>query len=388
MMNTTLNSRSGFALPAALLAMVVIGAVVTGGFYAANQENQISAATAGSRDAFYVADLGIQNTLGTNFRPDYQAVPLGQERASSGWATIGTDTLGRYDVTIRHLDQELFLISSTGQLVNRGRYVGARRKVAQVVRTELWDMPMGAALNVYGGLRVSGSSYIDGIDADGGTCQPQGDAVVAGVNTANGSNVTVQGGGQIVGDPAVKSDPSMNAGTLLNYGDVDFNKLAAMASLIVPESNPPNTWPSISAGKCNISDRFNWGEPRVANHPHVCQTYMPIIYSTASTLRLQGGVGQGILLVEGDLKASGGFTFHGIIIVKGKLETSGTGAHFNGVVVVNSDSVSLASTNSSATGNSIIKFSSCSAAAAMSSHIRAVPIASRSWFDFTNVGAY
>jgi hypothetical protein len=37
-------------------------------------------------------------------------------------------------------------------------------------------------------------------------------------------------------------------------------------------------------------------------------------------LTLGGGIGQGILLVNGDLRVTGPFTFHGIMIVKGAVD--------------------------------------------------------------------
>ena len=42
-----------------------------------------------------------------------------------------------------------------------------------------------------------------------------------------------------------------------------------------------------------------------------------------------GGVGQGILLVDGTLDLRGNFVFYGLIIVQGSFETQGSGNRVN-----------------------------------------------------------
>ena len=74
----------------------------------------------------------------------------------------------------------------------------------------------------------------------------------------------------------------------------------------------------------------NWGDPFTPTSP--CFSRFPIIHAQAG-LTINGELGQGILLVEGDLAVQGGFEFFGIVMVRGKLKTNGTGGHFNGAVM-------------------------------------------------------
>ncbi|MGH7475368.1 MAG: pilus assembly PilX N-terminal domain-containing protein [Longimicrobiales bacterium] len=377
----TQYKQDGFALPAALLAMVVIGAVVTGGFYAAGQEDRISASSAGSREAFYMAEYGIEEVVGTQFRPWYQSIAIGSTATASNAVMLNGDTAGVYDVTVRRLDDELYLITSEGGLPQRG-YLAGRRQLAQVVKTENWDMPLSAALYVYGGISVTGTAEVDGVDADGGACNASGNSSVPGVISSDTSQVSTSGSGSIFGSPPVQEDATLDSTSLLNYGDVDFDKLAAQATITFTSSQTLNGMgPVVSSGVCVTSNSLNWGDPENPGQP--CSSYYPIIYVNGD-LNLQTGVGQGILLVEGDFRASGNFHFYGIVIVKGTLRTTGNGNHLNGVVIVNSGGIDLDS--SAAAGISEVKYSSCSALNAMSGYQRAVPIETRSWYDATAAG--
>ena len=55
--------RAGFALPATLLAMFVIGAILTGGFYVSAQEHDISVSTDLGSRALLAAEYGIEHDL-------------------------------------------------------------------------------------------------------------------------------------------------------------------------------------------------------------------------------------------------------------------------------------------------------------------------------------
>ncbi|MFW5950942.1 MAG: hypothetical protein ACOCVZ_02360, partial [Gemmatimonadota bacterium] len=96
---------------------------------------------------------------------------------------------------------------------------------------------------------------------------------------------------------------------------------------------------------------------------------------------LKTGTGQGILIVEGDLNASGNFDFYGVVIVKGSLRTSGTGNHFEGSVIVKGDGE--LDSESITTGNSLVQYSRCRVNNAFNAALAPELINSRSWLDFT-----
>lgn len=89
-----------------------------------------------------------------------------------------------------------------------------------------------------------------------------------------------------------------------------------------------------------------------------------------------GGVGQGVLVVEGDLEMSGGFRFDGLIVIGGRLVTSGSGASIRGAISIE-DRAGLGSQ----LGNSTrIAYSTCSLDEAVRWLGTIEPIARGGWF--------
>ena len=72
-------------------------------------------------------------------------------------------------------------------------------------------------------------------------------------------------------------------------------------------------------------------------------------------LKLTGDVGQGMLLIEGDLVVSGNFRFYGVVIVRGRLSTLGAGGTFTGAVMA--QNVSLG--DNKILGSATVQYSSC-----------------------------
>ncbi|MDX1674442.1 MAG: hypothetical protein R3314_06595, partial [Longimicrobiales bacterium] len=64
--------RDGFALPGALLALLVIAALVTGGAYAAMMEDRSSTSVDVGQRAFRAAERGMQDLMGTKTRPYFE----------------------------------------------------------------------------------------------------------------------------------------------------------------------------------------------------------------------------------------------------------------------------------------------------------------------------
>jgi hypothetical protein len=384
------EDAEGFAVPAALLALVIVGAVITGGFFIASQASLTSGSADRSRQAFYAAEQGIQQVLGTWTRADFEALGSAPDTVTGYVATSANDTTGRYVAEVRRLDQELYLITATGYSQSRDWRNDAARKLAEVVRTQVWNVPANGALYVFGGVSVKGTALISGEDADNGSCNSTGSAAVPGITTSDSSLVkgTIASGPDaskgIWGDPPVLEDTTLNASSLLNYGDVTFDALAGQADVTLSGGTLTGIGPSTTGGSCDTGASTNWGDPLYTGQP--CSSYFPIVYSSGD-LHISTGNGQGVLLVAGNLQISGNFTFDGVVIVKGSMSTSGNGNHVNGVVIVNSDSVALDATASSSTGSSVLQYSSCSAQKALSGHERAEPIVSRSWFDLSAAGA-
>ena len=140
-------------------------------------------------------------------------------------------------------------------------------------------------------------------------------------------------------------------------------------------------------GNCDYSDQFNWGDPN--NPTAACGDYYPIIHfgggSGSRTTLQAGGVGQGIMLVDGNLDLRGDFQFNGIIIVQGTFETQGSGAsapRITGAVMAANANVE----SQNYTGGSVVTNSTCAVQEAVrksASASRPLPTSSRSWVDLS-----
>ena len=115
-----------------------------------------------------------------------------------------------------------------------------------------------------------------------------------------------------------------------------------------------------------------------------CWDYFPVIHITGNANVQSGGVGQGVLLVDGDLDLRGNFVFYGIIIVQGSLDTQGSGNRvYGGVMASNADFESQA-----LTGGSVVTNSTCAVSRAVlnnSGLTRVRPLVARSWVDLSAI---
>ncbi len=108
------------------------------------------------------------------------------------------------------------------------------------------------------------------------------------------------------------------------------------------------------------------------------------VYASDPVVTKGGGMGQGILLVEGDLDLRGGFLFYGSIIVQGNFETQGNGNRIIGAVMASNGLLD----DQSIAGGSEITYSKCTIQRAIlnnSSLSRARPLELRSWVDLSAV---
>lgn len=390
-MSPHLRNENGFALAAALLALVIVGALVTGGFVAASSEGRMGTGSRLSADAFYAADQGVDALLGswttTDFRtampnPGDSVLPLVDVPVQTGGAATGTYTVG-----VRRLTNELFFILSTGRVEGRGLLAGAERRVATLVRLFEMSVPMDRAFQSWGGVQVKGSALISGKDLalpvpdSLSGCQWK-DTTVNAVVVSTGAKVSQQKPESIIGDTI--SEP-FSLDDFEQFGNLSLQDLKAQADIVLDNPGNVHLSPAVDAnGNCDRTRLTNWGDPTNAASP--CFGYMPIIHIKGTVKLNASGVGQGILIVDGDLEMTGGVEFYGIAIVAGKFWARGTGGHINGIVIARDGGE--VDTINEMNGNAEVHYSSCSIKRAIegTSLNRAIPLAERSWIDLSAAG--
>lgn len=391
------SRREGFALAAAVLAMMVVGAIVTGGFYAASQEHKIALSSDAGDLALYIAETGLNSRLGSTVATQYEAIAAGDTAIQTiETVTHGGRTVGTYQTTITRLADLLYLVESKGVVTLGGPFQGAERTVASVVRVRHVNFDTNGAIMVYGGLTVSGNAQVLGQDIatlpSGAACTPKTSgtsAVVANPDPA--VSITDTGGQQHIFGAV--TEQAMDATDFHVFGDMTFDEVASLANKRYPStgvtlSPAPVTQTVNGVTTCNTSLTTNWGDPlNPAGH---CKTYFPIIEAQGDITINGDESGQGILLIRGDLKVTGAFKFYGVVVVLGEVDLAGTGAgggsKIVGTIIAWGGGNPLIT--NTALGNSEAQYSSCAIAEAVNGNsrlARGAPIKDRSWIDVSAV---
>ena len=120
-----------------------------------------------------------------------------------------------------------------------------------------------------------------------------------------------------------------------------------------------------------------WRNPPTGGAVVACYPYFPVVHGTgAQTEFAAGNRGQGTLLVDGDLKMTGGFEWVGLIIVRGKMHISGTGNKITGAILAEGANVN---TSGAVSADVEITYSTCAIDKAISGSSLGHPLYQRSW---------
>ena len=373
-----LSDERGIALAVAVFALVVIGALVAGTFFAGRLEQQTGRNAIYAAQAAEVAEAGLNEAVNSQTAAALLALPVDADPAdATGLTKYAPSGYASATRSINRLTDNLFLVRSLGARTNAGGGQLAARSLGQLIRLVQLDITVNAGLTALGDVTITGGAEVSGFDAVppfwGGIACPPLDSVT-GVRYNNGT-LTKTGNGSYEGTPEREVDASLNPTDMKKA----FDQLKVMATLVLTNSNPPATVPAYTATvpqRCNTAIETNWGEPEVNTDP--CFNYFPVIYHNGN-LRLQGDRGQGILLVEGDLTVTGSMVFYGPVFVTGTLSTAGTGgdgAKFYGGVIAGN--VALDDLTKLA-GGAMVNYSSCALKRALDNTATPAPLAERSW---------
>ena len=142
-------------------------------------------------------------------------------------------------------------------------------------------------------------------------------------DTTTAAVVLAQSAAFAIDSTAIGSAPTMardagaaDSATYLRFGDAWWNDLTMAADVQLADGAHVAPTPVTSAGSC-LRLATNWGDPSAATSP--CAARVPIVHA-AGDLTIDGGLGQGALLVDGHLIIAGPFTFSGQIVARGGIE--------------------------------------------------------------------
>jgi hypothetical protein len=385
-----LTDRRGMALAVAIFALVVVGALVAGAFFAGHLEQRTGRNTVYAAQATDAAEAGLANVSGNWDGLNLGAVAINDSSVMNSAALGATGSASRtsYKATMIRVADGLYLIKSLGTLKDAGGNILSQRLVATMARKVIADVSIKAAVTVGKPVTFNGNTFeVDGRDEKPSTwgaevtnCSTSSD--LAGIRSATTSGAAGKDTTHIFGSPKqIQNDASVNTDFSALFGST-FDALKKMADITLSSASPYTTVAPTTTGnpkKCDASNILNWGEPnhQIGQKVVECYSYFPIVYSTSTLLKLAGGGrGQGILLIEGDFEAAGGFEFTGLIIAKGGIKITGNGNKITGALMARDISID---DQNSISGNTLLQYSSCAVAKALAESAQVLPFRQRSW---------
>lgn len=379
-----LADDGGFALAVAVLALVLVAAVVAGGYFTASQEIRIGLGMKSVTAAFYAGESGIQEVLDDWEPATFNALAPGDS------VTVGPVTLqGGSSYTARIVrvdrgtnpDKRYFYIETVGRGLSASR--GERRQ-AVTARVRFHDLCCDAALSITDdSLQMGSNSKVYGVNEDdvdwlsAGACVGFPTSDLPGIRAPDLSRLDTSAG-DVNGDPPLVQDAALDTLNILVFEDLVYGAIAQLADHTLPDGTSiSNAGPVVTGGKCDQDVTSNWGAPD--DPAHVCFNFFPIIHALGDLSISGNDNGQGILLVDGDLSITGQFAFHGIVLVRGSVHVSGRGTLLGGVLV-RGDGPGISDTQAP---NARIQLSHCAIERAerLSALAKGRLLGSRGWVD-------
>ena len=380
------GDRRGFALLVALAALVIIGGLIVGAFFASTQEYRIGRNTVLQARAMSAAEYGLDMIVAGGAWKTEWADSAAGAILPGGTFSPGDGSEG--SVQLVSLGNDNFLVVSEGF---SGQTLGAqgRKRLGGLLRLRKPDFKFLGAVVTKGDMKVSGSTEIHGEDTPPeywDDCPPA-DTVLPGIaySPSTPPNIQCSNKNCVTGDPpSVPLDDADDPKTYNVFGDLTYSDLTDLADKVIPGGKTfTNLEPIFKVDSdgntyCDRSEQSNWGDPTHAYPSTVCRPYFPIIH-VKGNLKLTGGEGQGILLVDGDLNVSGCVNFFGPVIVKGALSVTGNGSGARFVGGVMAENVYL--DDSKVAGNALVSYSSCAITKAINGSATPMFDRTRGWIE-------
>ena len=378
--------RRGFALAVSLLAIVIIGALIAGAFFASTQESRVGRNTLVQQRAFSAAEYGLNETVATFDKSLNLTMVAGevQQLTYNSSSAAGTQPSGaRSNVRLTKLNDALYWVVSEG-VVNAGLSNQSVRRVSTTFRIRKPLFPIGGAITSKGSISVRGSAEVTGNNTPpvGWTqCAGIGGNDTAAIAVGDSAVVTIQKTDNVTGTADFYRDPRYDdTSTFRQFGsDINFAEMAANADVILT-TNRPNPDPVGTDSTCNRTGgnlQTNWGEPWRGFGVNGCKNYFPVIYHDGD-LQIDGGRGQGVLLVNGSVRFNGNFEFYGVIIATNDVTKGNGTAKIYGSIIAGDN---VRADDTSLLGNTFIFYSKCANESATRASSIIVPVNQRAWAD-------
>ena len=370
--------RRGTALLITLVVVVVLAILSTGAVLGAMQDFRAGRNTLVEQRAFAVAEYGLNQEISRWDRARNLPAPKGMAIGAIDSTNVFVAQGDTARVRVQRLTETTFWVVSVGRANIGNGALESQRQTHMVVRIAYPTINPGGAIVTAGSIDVRGSAEITGTNTN-----PVGwtqCANIAGRDTfaityATGQTATIQKPNMVTGG-VNQSAAAADSNTYVRYGTESWNTLVANADITLPSGNL-GPEPVGTATTCDISSSSNWGEPLRVGNGFVagCTDYFPIIYASGS-LQLTRGRGQGILLVNGDIRLSGNFQWFGLIIARDDItKGNGTFDMWGSIMSRNAN----VNDGNNIVGNSSFNWSKCAVESALRGSAILTRTKERSW---------
>jgi hypothetical protein len=356
-----MNGRSridgGFALPMALLVLLITAGAVITTLNQSSSERRVVSSEAAADAALEMAETGLERVVTSWDDWGFAAPPLATHDSArvtfaDGYADVVWDRLRPQSTNV----SAVYLIRSRG-VYTREDWAGSADATRAVTRYGQWLVPsldVRSAWTALGGLRKSGGSgVISGVDFCGQS------PAVAGVAVPTVPGYTQTGGASVpAGSPNILQlapTPIQAADTInVNWASI-LNEEVFEFDLVIP----PAAWPSFA-------------DPN----------YWPIIYidNPGTEFNIPSD-GRGVLIIRDDAKIAGSIDWDGVMLVGDKLTSSGNNTVDGSVITgLNLQLGEVVAESDLGSGNKTYRYNSCKVWDAFKSRARFRTL-SNTWFD-------
>ena len=356
----------GVALLMVLVAMVVVGLLLSASLVLALHDRRAGEAGSGRLEAFLAAEAGLARAVSSWNGSVFRGVDIGQARRLFEWLS---DSSGWYRTTLRRTGETTYLIAVEG--FNSDTV--ARQHLGMLVTTAHPTIPLGAALTVAGRASIGDEVTISGLDRTPpgwGTCDVG--TGIAGALAVNSLGVDF-GEAAVTGTPPIAFDPGLLQMLDSSLAWLHMASLGRSADYRLDGATVDSMGGVLPWNTCASRD-VTW--PTDSSD---CRDEYPIIV-IGGNLSGTGLIGRGMLVVHGDLRITGPFEFSGVLIVEGRVALNagvvGRGRLWGGMIVA-ADGPGV----SEIKGDWGVMYSQCAVDRALQGLILVEPLAERSWVN-------
>ena len=362
------RGRIGIALVSVLYFLIVCALVTTAVLFAQRTASGNAHSGAGGAELLGAAEASAFHALAAWDGAARARQAIGSTVAFAEPTSAGTSGT----VYVTRLTMRIFSILAEA----RDNTGAAARRVGLLVRLPLRiDQPRAAlvsAVNVTIGPDVR---FIQ----DSAAC---GDTGTAAVVLAPSASITIESASHAAPPTLVRSSVAEDSSLFLRVGDAWWDDLVRRADIRLAPGAHALPQPVATRDQCG-SDDTNWGEP--SSLTAACAHRTPIVYASGD-LTIDGGRGQGVLLVDGRLTIAGSFLFSGQIVVRRGIETLTDNIAISGLVSAWRASTNVSATQATTsdvvlTHATTLRYSGCDARYGIASWLQPRIVRERAWSE-------